>query len=61
MSVWRTIYAAPRLRCTAALRQEQPDLYRLSNTDECVLTDGDWEEVRAVWDGYEKKIRSKFD
>ncbi|MBS6447337.1 MAG: hypothetical protein KH382_07075 [Clostridiales bacterium] len=38
-----------------------PDLYRLSNTDECVLTDGDWEEVRAVWDGYEQEIRSKFD
>lgn len=37
-----------------------PDLYRLSDTDECLLSDGDWAEVRSVWDAYTEKIRTEF-
>ena len=33
-----------------------PDIYRFSNTDNCVLTDDDWAEIRAMFNGYAEEM-----
>ena len=33
-----------------------PDIYRFSNSDNCVLTDDDWAEIRAMFNGYAEEM-----
>ncbi|MEG0693218.1 MAG: hypothetical protein RR444_09090 [Oscillospiraceae bacterium] len=33
-----------------------PDLYRLSNSEDCVFTDEDWDEVRKIWQEYRNTV-----
>ena len=37
-----------------------PDLYQISDSEDCHLTDEDWAEIAGIWQAYSEKIDAMY-